>query len=319
MDDTALLDLRVSALRCEARDVLWIELRRADGEALPAFTAGSHLEVHLPRQQIRHYSLCNDPRETHRYCIGVGLSRDSRGGSKYLHERLKVGQALKVSAPRNHFPLDPTAGEAVFIAGGIGITPILSMIHACSAARRPWRLFYCARNRARAAFYEDLLTIDRDAIRFHFDDEQQDRWFDVSAALSTIAADAHVYTCGPEPLMRAVEAAGANRPAGLLHFEWFSGREIDARRDRPFTVRLARSARDIHVAADRSLLEALEDSGNGIPYSCRAGLCATCRVAVLAGECEHRDTVLNAEERASNQSILACVSRAKGDRLELDL
>ena len=119
--------------------------------------------------------------------------------------------------------------------------------------------------------------------------------------------------------MRAVESASADRPAGRLHFEWFSGREIDASRDRPFTVRLTRSGRDVHVPADRSLLEALEDSGNAIPYSCREGLCATCRINVLAGECEHRDTVLSAQERASNRSILACVSRAKGDRLELDL
>ena len=319
MDPASLLELRVAALRCEARDVLWIELRHADGTALPPFTAGAHLELHLPRQLIRHYSLCNDPRETHRYCIGVGLSRDSRGGSKYIHERLKVGQTLKVSPPRNNFPLKDAANDTVFIAGGIGITPILSMIHACIAAGRPWRLFYCARSRARAAFYEDLVALGGDSIRFHFDDEQQGRWFDAATALGTVAVDAHVYTCGPEPLMRAVEAAGATRPAGHLHFEWFTAPQIETNGDRPFTVRLVRSGCDVHVPPDRSLLDALEDSGNGVPWSCREGLCATCRVDVLAGECEHRDSVLSAEERATHRTMLVCVSRAKGEWLELDL
>lgn len=319
MDVPSLLELRVSALRCEARDVLWIELERPDREPLPAFGAGAHLEVHLPNQQVRHYSLCNDPRETHRYCVAVGLARDSRGGSKYIHEHVRVGQTLRVSAPRNNFPLSDATGETVFIAGGIGITPIRSMIRACSAAARPWRLFYCARNRARAAFYEELVSLDRAVIRFHFDDEQQGRWFDAAAALESVPHGAHIYTCGPEPLMRAVEAAGSGRPADHLRFEWFSARALDTRDDRSFTVRLVRSAREIHVPADRSLLDALEDSGNGVPWSCREGLCATCRVDVLAGECDHRDSVLSAEERASNGSILVCVSRAKGDRLELDL
>lgn len=319
MDAPSLLELRVSALRCEARDVLWIELERANREPLPAFDAGAHLELHLPGQMVRHYSLCNDPRETHRYCIGVGLARDSRGGSKYIHEHLRVGQTLKVTPPRNNFPLSDATGPTVFIAGGIGITPILSMLRACRAAARPWRLFYCARNRARAAFYEELVALDRDAIRFHFDDEQQGHWFDAAAALDTVPHDAHIYTCGPEPLMRAVEAAGAARPSDRLHFEWFSARAPETRVNRAFTVRLVRSARDVHVPADRSLLDALEDSGNGVPWSCREGLCATCRVDVLAGECDHRDSVLSADERAANRSILVCVSRARGERLELDL
>lgn len=151
------LRVEVSDVRAEARDVVVLELRVAGGVSpLPPFTPGAHLEVYLSNGLIRHYSLCNDPVETHRYCIGGGLARDSRGGSRFVHQALRVGSKLEISAPRNNFPLELAAEELVFIAGGIGITPILAMIRSCEARKRPWRLYYCARNRQRAAFYEDL-------------------------------------------------------------------------------------------------------------------------------------------------------------------
>lgn len=177
------LNLQVSAIRCEARDVLLIELRDAQGVALPPFTAGAHLEITLDNKLIRHYSLCNDPAERDRYWLGIGLARDSRGGSKRIHETLRVGTALAVSAPRNNFPLDASNDLAVLVAGGIGITPIMAMIRACIAAGRPWRLHYCTRNRQRTAFYEDLRGLDPACVHFHFDDEQP-ALFDAAATLA---------------------------------------------------------------------------------------------------------------------------------------
>lgn len=319
MTVSATLNLLVHAVRCEARDVLLIELRDPNGKPLPPFMAGAHLEVHLKDRMVRHYSLCNDPRETHRYCFGVGLARDSRGGSKLIHETLRVGQTLRLSLPRNNFPLAQSPEECVFVAGGIGITPIMSMIRTCLAEGRKWRLYYCTRNRVRTAFYEELMALPDKLVEFHFDDEQQGRLFDAAKMLDQVAADAHVYTCGPEPLMKAVAAAGALRPAERMHFEWFSAAPADTSTDREFSLRLVRSGLELVVPPDRSILDVLEDYGVGVPWSCREGLCATCRTDVISGECDHRDSVLSEAERASNKSLLVCVSRARSPVLELDL
>jgi len=316
------LTLEVTDLRSEAKDVLVIELRDRAGAELPRFAAGAHLEVHLGNGLIRHYSLCNDPAETRRYCIGVGLARESRGGSRFIHRSLRVGMTLKVGPPRNHFPLEDCAPEYAFIAGGIGITPIMAMIRTCEALGRPWRLFYCARNRQRTAFYEELQAIGASRCHFHFDDEQDGRLFDAAAALSSVPDAAHVYTCGPAPLMSAVQAAATHRPAERVHFEWFSGAaaaDTSAASDRPFTIVLARSGRRLEVPPGRSILEILEDNGEGIPSACREGLCATCRIGVVSGTPEHRDQVLTEGEKQAGKDIIACVSRSRSEVLELDL
>lgn len=319
MTATDWLSLRVHAVRCEARDVMAIELRDHAGGKLPPFTPGAHLEVYLDHKLIRHYSLSNDSKESDRYCIGVGLARDSRGGSKLIHETLRVGQTLYVSPPRNNFPLETAAEEYVFIAGGIGITPIMSMIRFCEANNRKWRLFYCSRNRARCAFYEDITAIQNASVHFHFDDEQGGRLFDAGEALQGVPDSAHIYTCGPEPLMRAVESATNTRSSDRVHFEWFSAAAVNTTADSPFVIRLVQSNKEFEVPAGRSILEVLEDHDCGVPYSCREGLCATCRTCVVSGECDHRDSVLSASERASNKEIMICVSRAKSALLELDL
>lgn len=313
------LTLKVSAIHCEARDVLVLELRDPDGGALPPFTPGAHLEIQLPGGLIRHYSLCNDPAERDRYCLGVGLARDSRGGSRYIHQQVRLGTQLTVSAPRNNFPLELAAEDYVFIAGGIGITPIMAMIRSCVATNRRWQLFYCTRNRQRTAFYEDLRALAPDRCHFHFDDEQEGRLFDVAAALGKVPGTAHLYTCGPEPLMKAVEAAAADRPPDRVHFEWFTAAAVDTTADTPFTVILRDSGTRYEVPPGRSILEVLEDHGAGVPYSCREGLCGTCRTTVLAGLPDHRDSVLSAAERASNSEMMICVSRARSATLELEL
>lgn len=310
--------LLVTAVRAEARDVLLIELRDPAGAALPPFTAGAHLEITLDRQLIRHYSLCNDPAERDRYWLGVGLARDSRGGSKRVHETLRVGSQLLVSAPRNNFPLDPSNELAVFVAGGIGITPVMAMIRACLAAGRPWRLHYCVRNRARCAFYEELRALDPSTLQFHFDDEQP-ALFDAAAVLADVPEASHIYCCGPAPLMHAVQAATASRDPARVHFEWFTAAAVDTAADQAFEVLLRNSGKRLSVPAGRSILEVLEDHGEGVPYACREGLCATCRTTVLAGIPDHRDSVLSAAERAANDQMLICVSRAKSPLLELEL
>jgi vanillate O-demethylase ferredoxin subunit len=318
MDSKSRLKLRVTDVRCEAKDVLVVELADPESAELPRFTAGAHLEVYLPNGLVRHYSLCNDPDESHRYCLGIGLPRHSRGGSAYIHRNLRVGITLEVSEPRNNFPFVDGDEACTFIAGGIGITPIMAMIRTCIARRRPWQLYYCARSRQRAAFYEELLALAPGRCRFHFDDEQK-QVFDVFEAIESLGLDTHLYTCGPAALMEAVEAETMERPPSNVHFEWFSTTAVEHGSQQAFTVVLRRSGKRIEVPPGVSILEALEKQGEGIPYSCREGLCATCRVDVLSGMPDHRDRVLTQAEKAAGDQILICVSRSLSPVLELDL
>lgn len=311
------LNLRVERILPAARDALVVELRDPAGAALPPFAAGAHIELHLPGVLVRQYSLCNDPGERDRYQVGVGLAPDSRGGSRYVHQHLKVGDTLTVTAPRNNFPLHEEAEEYVFFAGGIGITPILAMIHWCEANQRPWRLFYLVRSRERAAFRE-VLAAHGDKVLLHAD-EDAGGFFDIAAAIAALPAHSHLCTCGPTPLMLAVEAAAARFPEEQVHFEWFTPKAIESQGDRPFTLRLAKSDKCLEVPADKSILEVLELNGVKVEHSCREGTCASCETRVLAGIPEHRDSVLSAAEKARNDTIIVCVSRALSETLELDL
>ncbi len=309
--------LNVTDVRCEARDVMLLELRNTTGQELPPFTAGAHLEVYLPGNLIRHYSICNDPTERDRYCIGVGLAKDSRGGSRLIHQSIRVGVTLQTSTPRNNFPFEEKADDFVFIAGGIGVTPIMAMIRTCVRLGKKWQLFYCARNRQRMAFYEELKALAPERCHMHFDDEQQG-FFDPLQTLSSISPTTHVYCCGPDPLMKSVDAAATGHDPAHVHFEWFTATEIDTSADQPFTV-ILRSGKSFEVPAGRSILEELEACGEGVPYSCREGLCSTCKTGLLDGIPEHRDHVLSAAEREANKHIIICVSRAKSSTLHLDL
>lgn len=310
--------LRVTARALAADGVALIELRAAEGEvALPGFKPGAHIEVELPGDLRRHYSLCNDPAERDCYRIAVALAEPGRGGSAYIHHRLRTGDIIAASAPRNNFPLVEDAERYQFIAGGIGITPILPMLRWCEANRRAWHLLYLLRSRARAAFLPDL---ERFAghVRAHFDDEAGGV-FDVNAALSDVARDAHIYCCGPGPLMDAVEKAAADREPARVHFEWFTPKDQSQLENTPFTVVLARSRREVAIPAGKTILETLEANGMKLPFSCREGLCATCEVPVLDGTPDHRDQILTPEEKQAGQSMMICVSRAKSPSITLDL
>lgn len=314
-------DVIVSRITHEAEGVVGVELRPAAGSALAPFVPGAHVDLHLPGGLCRQYSLTNGPDDTERYCLGIGLARNSRGGSRHIHERLRVGDSLQVSVPRSLFGIDRSASEHLFIAGGIGITPILSMIKACEDRLEPWRLLYCVRSRATAAYLWDLAAA-RDRVQLHVD-EDRGQLADFRVFLGQSPAGAHVYCCGPAPLMTAVEEAAktAGIPAESLHFERFSAPEVapPAGGDRSFVVKLQRSGISVTVEPGHSILECLEAQGVAVPCSCREGLCRTCETALVSGEADHRDFVLSEAERAANGSVILCVSRAKSEELILDL
>lgn len=315
MDD---LKLRVASRSLAAENVLLLDLHAdQDGKSLPAFEPGAHIELQLPNGLRRHYSLCNTPNGAGHYQIAVGLADASRGGSSYIHQNIATGDVVVASAPRNNFPLAENGARYQFIAGGIGITPILPMIRWCEANHRDWRLIYLLRSRARAAFLPELQRY-ADKVHVHFDDEAGGA-FDVRTALSSVVSDTHIYCCGPAPLMEAVESATAGRDPALVHFEWFSPRDLTGLNSAGFTVILARSGRRIAIPADKTILETLEAHGLNIPFSCREGLCATCETAVLDGTPDHRDQILTPDERDSGKVMMICVSRALSDTITLDL
>jgi ferredoxin-NADP reductase len=311
------LNLRVTRYAAEAKDVALIELRADDGRALPLFSAGAHLEILVAGDLPRHYSLLNAPDERDRYLIGVGLAPDSRGGSRFMHQQLRLGDTLACSLPRNHFGLDEHLQRYCLVAGGIGITPILAMLRWCQAHDKDWRLVYSARNRQRAAFYETLRALDPARVQLHFDDEAGGR-LDTAQLLDTLRDDEHLYACGPAPMLDALQAAAGPR-AERLHIERFSAAPASTEGDSGFTVHLNLSDRSIWVAPQQSILEALEAHGIELPFSCRAGICGSCQTRVCAGVPDHRDLILSDADRAAGQSLMICVSRALGDSLVLDL
>lgn len=317
------LRLRVVDVRAEARDVMRLELADADGRVLPAFEPGAHVVLKLPNGVARSYSLLNDWRERDRYVLGVGRSETSRGGSAYVHAELRSGAEIRCDAPANNFRLQDDAGHYVFIAGGIGITPILSMIRWCEAMGRSWQLTYAVRNRARIAFYEELATYG-DKVRFHCDDEHGGP-LPVAQCMAGLAQHAQVYCCGPAPLMQAVQACGGGLPAEALHFEWFSAPSqaeapaADVPTSAGFWIDLARSGRSFFVPDTQSILDVLEHHGHEVPFSCREGACGTCETAVCGGEPDHRDYIYPEFQRPALRSMLVCVSRARSERLVLDL
>lgn len=312
------LQLRVADISAEARDVVRLELVDARGQALPAFEPGAHVALKLPNGAVRQYSLVNDWRDRSRYVLGVGRVRGGRGGSECVHAELRRGMLLQSAAPANHFPLRPDAARYLFIAGGIGITPILSMIRWCIAMDKPWQLVYAARNRSRLAFYEDLVP-HGEHVRLHCDDEAAGP-LPVARLMADAPADAEVYCCGPTPLMEAVRECASPVPAASRHFEWFSApaSEAPAATD-GFWIDLRRSGQSLQVPPDLSILEVLERHGHEVPFSCREGVCGTCETGVCEGEIDHRDYVYPESRREGLRSMLICVSRARSSRLVLDL
>ncbi|GIE29595.1 ferredoxin [Actinoplanes italicus] len=314
---TNLHPVRVSERIPVAEDVVALELRHPDGRPLPAWSPGAHVDVLLSPGLTRQYSLCGDPRDRSVWRIAVRLQPGGRGGSQHVHDRLSASDVIEVSEPRNHFELLPAA-RYLFIAGGIGITPILPMLGAAREAGARWELHYAGRTAASMPFREQLLTDYGSRVTLYPEDERGR--IDLDLLIGMNPPDTMIYCCGPSGMLEAVEACCAWWPGRRLHVERFTPVERDsAADDREFEVELARSGRTLRVPADRSILEAVEEAGVGVLSSCREGTCGTCETTVLEGRVDHRDSLLTADERAANDTIFLCVSRAADNRLVIDL
>jgi vanillate O-demethylase ferredoxin subunit len=310
------LQLRVKATTWEAPNILSYDLRAPDGRELPPFTAGAHVDIHLGNGLIRSYSLLNSQAERHRYVIGVQKDAATRGGSKWVHERIRTGELVTISAPRNNFPLVEHATHSILFAGGIGITPIMSMVERLAALGRSWELHYCARTRSNAAFVDRLER--RPEVHFNFDGEPGGSVLDLAAIVRSASDQTHFYCCGPLGMLGAFEQATASLAGERVHVEYFSAKEPPAQSG-GFTVVLAKSGREIPIPAGKSILDTLLDAGIDIAHSCKEGVCGTCETPVLDGVPDHRDLILTKEEQAANRSMMICCSGAKTERLVLDL
>ena len=316
------LNVRVAARHAEADGIVAFELASPDGRPLPAFTAGSHVDVQVPGGLVRQYSLANDPLETHRYVIGVLREPQSRGGSAAMHDAVAVGDLLRISPPKNHFALDQGARRTLLFAGGIGVTPLIAMAETLQHLGAEFEMHYCCRSPARTAFAARIGgSAFAPRVQFHFDDGPAGQRLDLHGALGPVRDDTHVYVCGPGGFMDFV--LGGARDAGWapaqLHSEYFAAPAQDTSGDTAFAVRLASTGRVVDIPADVTVVRALADAGVPVPTSCEQGVCGTCLTRILEGRPDHRDAYLTDEERARNDQFLPCCSRAKTPLLVLDL
>jgi vanillate O-demethylase ferredoxin subunit len=317
MGATETIQARVTSITREAEGISLYELRNRSGHDLPPFTAGAHVDLHLPNGMIRSYSLVNPEHERHRYVIAVNKDAASRGGSRFIHEHLRDGDAIAVGAPRNNFALDEDAAHSVLIAGGIGITPLWCMIQRLEALDRSWELYFSTRTRQHAAFLGPLRRLGA-RVHWNFDREPGGAMLDLAQIVHAAPPGAHLYCCGPLPMLDAFERATASRPSQSVHVEYFAARAPAATRG-GFTVVLARSGRSLTVLAGKTILETLLDGGLDVQHSCTQGVCGSCETAVLEGVPDHRDLVLSKEEHARNRTMMICCSGSKSPRLVLDL
>jgi ferredoxin-NADP reductase len=311
-----LIDMRVTAIRYAARDTNLYEFAPLDGKPLPTYEPGAHIDLHLPNGLVRQYSLLNPEPDGSSYTVGIKRDPASRGGSRYVHDELRVGKTLKIGAPRNNFPLVESASHVVLLAGGIGITPIWCMVQRLHKLGRAWKLYYACRSRADMAFLQTLEAMG--PAQFHFDDESAGNVLDVKAIVAEAPKDAHLYCCGPTPMLKAFEAATADWPRAQIHVEYFTPKQ-EADKKGGFVVELARSRQEFVIPEGKSILQVLLDAGVDVDYSCELGICGACEQRVISGTPEHRDAILTEEEQASNTKVMICCAGCKSERLVLDL
>lgn len=308
----------VRGLRYEAKGIISVELSPTDGAHFEPFTAGSHIDLHLPNGLLRSYSLLNSPEDKDRYLLGILLDRNSTGGSAYIHNELKVGQQIKISKPRNNFALDETANHTVLVAGGIGITPIYCMLVRLLSLGHSVELVYCARSRAEAAYIKELEKLDV-KITWHFDNEAAAAP-NLEKYLAGQAKEVHFYCCGPTAMIDAFESACQQLGYQHVHVERFVAKNTGTTvEEHDYVVELAKSGMTLDVPAGSSLLEVIENAGVLVNTACRQGVCGACETKVLAGQPEHRDSVLSPRQKAANNVMMVCVSGCKSDKLVLDL
>jgi ferredoxin-NADP reductase len=311
------LRLRVDRKQELADRVVALTLRRAGGGPLPAWAPGAHTDLTVAPGVVRQYSLCGDPADRDAWQVAVLREEAGTGGSELVHERLCEGDVLDARGPRNNFEL-LAADRYLFVAGGIGITPIRPMAATAARAGADWRLHYCGRTRSRMAFADELAGAYGDLVTMHVNDEGSR--LDFQALLATPERRTLVYCCGPEGLLELVERLCAAWPVGSLRVERFAPKSQGVPlRNEPFEIELAQTGTTLTVPPHKSVMEVLEEAGVAIMHSCREGTCGTCETVVLEGAVDHRDSVLTPDERASNDVMFVCVSRAAGPRLLLDL
>jgi tetrachlorobenzoquinone reductase len=319
------LRVLVRSMTLLASETVAVEFVPGDETELPAFEAGAHVDLVLPNGIRRSYSLCNRPTDRNRYVVGVKKANPSRGASGYIHDHLRVGQRIEISRPRNNFPLVRSAERSIFIAGGIGITPIWSMIQTLESERRPWRLYYAARTAEDAAFLAEIRALGvahPGSIDIRFDHEAGAAMLDIEDIVNENAgAGVHFFACGPSPMLDAFEAATKSVPEANRHLERFSA-GAKASSDgavNEYEAVLAKSGMTLRITSEKSLLDTLLDAGVSVEFSCMEGICGSCRVAVREGLPDHRDHVLTEEERARNDVVLVCCSGSRTQRMVLDL
>ena len=319
MSNSCTLSALVHTLRHEAEGIISVELRPWGDTVFTPFEAGSHIDLHLPNGLVRSYSLLNAPSDQGRYVLGILRDRASRGGSRYVHEQLRVGTQLQISQPRNNFALDTRASHSVLVAGGIGITPIYCMFRQLLALGRSAELIYCARSRAEAALLDEISGLGAKVL-YHFNDEKGGLP-DLASYLAGRPADTHFYCCGPTPMLDAFEQTCERLGYPHAHIERFTAAEVAASEDAQdsYSVELSKSGKTVSVEPGLNLLDVLLEAGCDIEYSCREGVCGSCETRVLEGDVDHRDGVLTKAERAANKSMMVCVSGCKSRRLVLDL
>ena len=319
--NTDLLQVRVERKQQEAEDICSYELVSVDGAPLPVFTAGAHIDVHLGSGLVRQYSLCNPPHERQRYLIGVLRDPSSRGGSKAMHDEVRAGATLRISAPKNHFPLVDSQ-RSLLLAGGIGVTPILAMAEALSARDAAFEMHYCARSPERTAFRQRIAAAPfAPRVHFHYDSGDAAQKLDLPVLLARLDRRTHIYLCGPAGFIDHVKATAKAHdwPHEQLHLEYFGAAAPAAEGDQPFEVRLASSGKVYAIPAGGTVLRVLNDAGVFIPASCEQGVCGTCLTRVLDGVPDHRDLYLDEAEQAANDQFTPCCSRSKTPTLLLDL
>jgi ferredoxin-NADP reductase len=318
--EAGLFEVRLAEIETVARDTNVYTFRRPDGGVLPAYEPGAHIDVHLPNGLLRQYSLLNPNDDPSSYAVAVKRDARSRGGSSYIFDSLKVGDTLKIGAPRNNFPLVEGAAHVVLFAGGIGITPIWCMMRQLAADDRAFTLYYSSRSRADMAFLQALEEARDGAVKLHFDDEAEGQFLDIAGAIAAAPPDAHFYCCGPNPMLKAFEAAAAaaNVPRHHVHVEYFTPK-AEAATSGGFWVELARSGEEYFIPEGKKILEVLFEAGVDVDYSCEMGICGECVTRVISGIPEHRDSVLSEEEQAANDKVMICCAGCKSERLVLDL
>jgi tert-butyl alcohol monooxygenase/tert-amyl alcohol desaturase reductase len=324
--------LSVRQITFQAVAINSYELVHPEGDELPPFTAGAHIDFHFRDGSVRQYSLCNDPEERCRYVIAVLRESNGRGGSQALHERLHVQRTVSVGKPRNNFPLAGDAKRHLLLAGGIGITPLKAMVHQLERAGGNYTLHYCTKAPRHTAFRDEFASlIAKGRVKYHHDGGNPSNGLDIAALLQDYQDGTHLYYCGPPGFMAACKRSSAHWPADKVHCEYFtaaaapksalSGAELADAGDNAlglgFQVKVASTGAVYTVPDDKSIVQVLEEHGIAIETSCKAGLCATCKVRYLSGEVDHRDLVLNEQEQT--EYLAACISRARSSLLVLDL